>query len=100
MWTNKIFNINFAKIWKNTYHSFCLPHHIDLHYKILHYAIKTNEYIYKCSRDETNLSPYCDFCNITEDILHYMDTIPFILPKNYKQTIHTISTHTNNKLKW
>ena len=79
--------------------------HTDLHYKILHYSIHTNEYTCKCNRDKANLTPYCDFCNITEDITHLCKRIKTIWthyqpPKNNEQTIHTISTYPNDKLKW
>ena len=72
LWKNKIFNIYFAKIWKYTYHSFCLPHHTYLHYKILHYAIKTHMNTHINVVEIKPISPYCGFCNITEAILHLL----------------------------
>ena len=67
MWKTNV-NLDFSKI--NTYNSYCPPYHKDLHYKLLHYAIKRNQYTYKCSRDKSNLTLNCDYCNEPEDILH------------------------------
>ena len=39
MWKNKIKNLNFAKIGRNSYFSHCLLHHSDLLYKLLQYSI-------------------------------------------------------------
>ena len=47
-----------------------IPPTIPQRLKLLHYAIKTNHYTYKCSRDKSNLTPNCDYCNEPEDILH------------------------------
>ena len=69
-WKEKIINIEFNKIWKNTYLSYSKPYTKDLLFKILHYAIKTNNYIYRLSRDKTDLKPYCDSCNLIEDNIH------------------------------
>ena len=67
---NKIENLNFDKIWRNSYFSYYLLIRSDLLYKLLYYAIKANGYIYKCTRDKTNILPYCNYCKQTEYILH------------------------------
>ena len=54
---DKIANLNFNKIWKNTYVSYSQPHTKDLLFKFLHYAMKTNNFVYKISRDKTGLTP-------------------------------------------
>ena len=59
-WKNHMPNINFEKIWKNTFIK-------DLHYRLLHYSTKTNMYMHKCSKDN---NPNCDYCGHTEDNLH------------------------------
>ena len=48
-WKNHIPNINFEKIWKNTYKSYGQAFTKDLHYRLLHYSTKTNKYMHKCS---------------------------------------------------
>ena len=86
MWKNKIKNLNFVKIWRNSYFSYSLPHHSDLVYKLPHCTIKTNDYksTCKCTRDKTIISPYCNYCKQTENIL----TAPEY--KKYGNTNHTI----------
>ena len=44
LWKKRIPKLDFQKIWKNTYVSYAEPFCTDLHYKILHYSTKTNEY--------------------------------------------------------
>ena len=39
----------------------------DLLYRLLHYVTTTNKYTFTISRDKKNLTPNCDFCNMTED---------------------------------
>ena len=99
MWKSKIKNLNFAKIWKNSYFSYCLPHHSDLLYKKLHYALKTNDYTHKCTRDKTNTSPYCNYRKSNtylQTAPKYNQKLPTIRHK-VKKPIHIIPTHTNNK---
>ena len=74
LWKNKIQNLNFAEIWKNTFFLYWPPHDSDLLYKVLHYAIKANNYTYKCSRDKKNITPYCNYCKQAGDILHLFTT--------------------------
>ena len=64
--------LDFSKIWKSTYLSCSPPHTSDLLYRLLHHSLKTNQYIYKCSRDKTNVTPNCDFWNKTEDLPHLL----------------------------
>ena len=66
-WKNHIPNINFEKIWKNTYKSYGQAFTKDLHYRLLHYTTKTNKYMRKCSRD---INPQCDYCGQPEDNLY------------------------------
>ena len=73
-WKEKIFNLDFKKIWKNTFFSYSKPKTKDLLYKILHYTIPTNSFIYKISKDKTGLTPNCDYCNKTEDNIHLFTT--------------------------
>ena len=70
MWKNEIPNLDFTKIWTNTNYSYSQTHTSDLLYRLLHYVTTTNKYIFTISRDKKNLTPNCDFCNITEDNLH------------------------------
>ena len=65
-WKNHIPNINFEKIWKNTYKSYGQAFTKDLHYRLLHYSTKTNKYMHKCSRD---INPQCD-CWDTQKITY------------------------------
>ena len=66
-WKKQLPNINFEKIWKNTYKSYRQSFTKDLHYRLSHYSTKTNMYMHKCSRD---YNPNCEFCGLTEDNLH------------------------------
>ena len=52
LWKNKIQNLDFTKIWKKRYNFYSQTHTADLLYLLLHYATKTNSYIYKISRDK------------------------------------------------
>ena len=78
----------------------------DLLYKLLQYAIEANHYTYKCSRNKTNLTPNCDYCNKTEDNLYLFISCngnmerrqTNILEINLK-TPHTIPTHTHTNFK-
>ena len=70
MWKNEIPDLDFTKIWTNTYYSYSQPHTSDLLYRLLHYVTTTNRYTFKISRDKKNLTLNCDFCNMTEDNLH------------------------------
>ena len=44
LWKNKIPNLDFSKICKNTYRSESHPHTSDLLYKLINLAIKINQY--------------------------------------------------------
>ena len=114
-WKEKIFTLDFSKIWKNTYFSFCQPQTKDLHYKFLHYAIKTNKNIFQTSRDKTDISPNCNYCNNREDKIHLFITCnrirkiwthfqPYykkLTRRNYnpQQYIFTLTANTNSKTK-
>ena len=109
-WKNHIPNINFEKIWKNTYKSYGQAFTKDLHYRLLHYSIKTNKYMNKCS---TDINPQCDHCEEPEDNLHlfiqcirirniwkhYQTILTKLTGKNYtpQQHILTLNTLTTNK---
>ena len=74
-WKEKITNIEFNKIWKNTYLSYSKPYTKDLLFKILHYATQTNNYVYRISRNKTDIKPYCDYCNLVEDNIHLLQHV-------------------------
>ena len=73
-WKERIFTLDFSKIWKNTYISFGQPQTKDLHYKFLHCAIKTNENIFQTSLDKTDISPNCNYCSNREDNIYLLIT--------------------------
>ena len=50
MWKNEIPDLDFTKIWTNTYYSYSQPHTSDLLYR--HYITTTNRYTFKTSRDK------------------------------------------------
>ena len=97
---DKIENWNFDKIWRNSYFSYYLLIRSDLLYKLLYYAIKANGYIYKCTRDKTNILPCCNYCKQIERHptpiykLHQntknLEILPTILQKVNKKPIHII----------
>ena len=70
MWKYEIPNLDFTKIWTNSYYSYSQLHTSDLLYQLLHYVTTTNRYTFKISTDKKNLTPNCDFCNMTKDNLH------------------------------
>ena len=96
LWKKRIPKLDFQKIWKNTYVSYAEPFCTDLHYKILHYSTKTNEYMHKCTHD---IKPNCDYCNRTEDNIHLFTTCPRIdkIWANYQPTL-TKLTNKHSKL--
>ena len=73
-WKDEIQNLDFQKIWKNTYFSYTQPYAKDLLYKFLRYATKTNSYVFNISRDKTGLTSICDHCHIKEDNIHLFTT--------------------------
>ena len=75
LWKKLIPNLDFQKIWKNPYISYAEPFCADLHFKILHYSIKTNEYMHKCTRD---VKPNCDYYRQIENNIHLFITCPRI----------------------
>ena len=92
-WKNTFPCLDFSKIWKNIYLSYGPPHTTDTLYRLLHHSLKTNQYTYKCSGDKTNLSPNCDFCNKTEDLLHLFTTCNRIknIWKHYQPILDKLS---------
>ena len=64
LWKKHLPTIEFLQIWKNTFISYAQPFCKDLHYLVLHYSSKTNQYVRKCARD---INPECDYCRQTEN---------------------------------
>ena len=95
LWKKLIPNLDFQKIWKNTYISYAEPFCTDLHFKILHYSTKSNEYMHKCAHD---VKPKCDYCKQIENNIHLFATCPRInqIWANYQPTL-TKLTNTQNK---
>ena len=50
------------------------PYAQDFLHKLLHYAIKTNNFVFNISRDKTGLTPNCDHYHNTEDNIHLFTT--------------------------
>ena len=68
---NKIENLNFDKIWRNSYFSYYLLIRSDLLYKLLYYAIKANGYIYiNAPETKQTFYPVAITVNKQKDILH------------------------------
>ena len=95
LWKKLIPNLDFQKIWKNTYISYAEPFCTDLHFKILHYSIKTNEYMHKCTHD---VKPNCDYCRQIENNIHLFILCPRInqIWTHYQPTL-TKLTNIQNK---
>ena len=107
---DEIKNLNFKNIWANTYFSYTQPYAKDLLYKFLHYAIKTNNFVFTISRDKTGLTPTCDYCNIKEDNTHlfttctrvkkiwkyFQPTYEKLTKKQYTPLQHIFTLSTNN----
>ena len=106
-WKKHIPNINFEKIWKNTYKSYGHSFTKDLHYRLLHYSTKTKMYMHKCSKDK---NPNCDYCGFTEDNLylfiqctlikniwkHYQTILTKLTGQNYIPQQHLFILNTSN----
>lgn len=100
--------IEFLQIWKNTFTCYMQPFCKDLHYRVLHYSTKTNQYMHKCTR---NINPECDYCRQIEVNIHlfiqclrikdiwafYQPTLTKLMGKNYN-TEHHLLTLSVNKL--
>ena len=56
LWKTQLPTIEFSQIWKNTFTSYAQPFCKDLHYRVLHYSTKTNQYMHKFTR---NINPEC-----------------------------------------
>ena len=67
LWKKLLPTLDFRQIWKNTYFSYAQPFRTDLHYKLLHYSTKTNEYMHKCTND---INPHCNCCQQIENNIH------------------------------
>ena len=67
LWKKLLPKLNFHQIWKNTYKSYVQPFCTDLHYRLLHYSTKTNEYMHKCTQD---INPKCNYWQKIENNLH------------------------------
>ena len=95
LWKKRIPKLDFQKIWKNTYVSYAEPFCTDLHYKILHYSTKTNEYMHKCTY---HIKPNCDYCKQIEDKIHLFHKCPRIsrIWANYQPTLIKL-TNTQNE---
>ena len=95
LWKKRIPKLDFQKIWKNIYVSYAEPFCTDLHYKILHYSTKTNEYMHKCTY---HIKPNCDYCKQIEDNIHLFHKCPRIsrIWTNYQPTL-TKLTNTQNE---
>ena len=66
-WKKHLPTIDFQQMWKNTFKSYAQPFYKDLHYRLLHYSTKTNNYMRKCwNHNNSN----CDHCELTKDNLH------------------------------
>ena len=65
--TTNLPKLDFQQIWKNTCKSYTQPFCTDLNYRLLHYSMKTNEYMHKCTKD---IHPKCNYCqNIENNII-------------------------------
>lgn len=92
-WKNKIRNVQFSKIWNNTYNSYSQPCTLDLLFRLLHHATELKQHICKCNRDKKIFSAKCDFCNKTEDNLHTMQsTYNHTMPQN-KENMKSLRTN-------
>ena len=107
----KLPNVNFEKIWKNTFISYGQSSVKDLHCSLLHYSTKTNDYMHKCLKDN---NPNCDYCRLTEDNLHlfikctriqkiwthYQAILTKLTGKTYKPQQHLLSLNVSNTYKY
>ena len=93
LWKTQLPTTEFSKIWKNTFTSYAQPFCKDLHYRVLHYSTKTNQYMHKCTR---NINPECDYCR--QDNIHLFIQCPRI--KNiwtyYRSTLTKLTGKNHN----
>ena len=90
----KYFPPRFPKNMENTYQSYAQPFINDLHYRLLHYSTKTNDYKHECSN---NINSNCDHCGRIEVNIHLFTKCPRIkkLWTHYKPTLTTLTEKTN-----
>lgn len=78
---NRIFNIKEGYIWKNVYVSKIKNMYekriAEFNYKLLNDILNNNVYVSKWNRD---VSPFCSFCNIEEDIKHVLYDCEIVKP--------------------
>ena len=74
LWKKHLPTVHFQQIWKITY-IYAQPFCNDLHYRLLHYSTKINEYMPKWTRD---INPKCDHWGYTEDTIHLFTKCPRI----------------------
>ena len=64
-----------ANMEKNMYTSYAQPFCTDLHYRLLHYSTKTNEYMHKSTK---NINPKCNYCqNVAEPVVDAESRLEF-----------------------
>lgn len=107
LWKNLLPKLDFQQIRKNMYKSYAQPYCTDLHYRLLNYSTKTNEYMHKCTKD-INLK--CNYCQNAENNIHlftecprikkiwtyYQRKITQLIGKNYKPQLQILTLSTNN----
>ena len=78
---NRIFNIKEGYIWKNVYVSKIKNMYekriAEFNYKLLNDILNNNVYVSKWNKD---VSPFCTFCNIEEDIKHVLYDCEIVKP--------------------
>ena len=55
---------------KNTFYSYNWPENNNIIYTLLHYAIRTNDHIFRWINQKYLKSPICKLCKKTENIKH------------------------------
>ena len=91
LWKNLLPKLDFQQIWKSTCKSYAQPYCTDLHYRLLNYSTKANEYMHKCTKD-INLK--CNYCQNAENNIHLFTECPRIKKSGkITQLIGKTTTH-------
>lgn len=70
IWNQYLKKIPWEKVWKNTFMSYCFPENNNILYKLLHFATRTNEYVYRWANQKHLKTPLCTYCKKPENIIH------------------------------
>ena len=70
IWNQYLTQNPWNQLWENTFYSYSWPENNNMLYFLLHYATRTNDYVYRWTNQKHVKSPKCKLCEQTENINH------------------------------